>query len=375
MFKHSAGFKRFVFVVAVTGMLFISAPNAFGSPVSQFKDSGTVKEMDKVTRDETGLRVSELMESVIEGENIFSPERIVKWLGDTFLTEVKECIGLMKPVMVAVIMSALLKTVSSSFKSKTVSELSFYVCYMVMIFVITEMFALTGELVKDSLAGLGNIVVASMPVFYTIMAASGQYTSAFVAGPFVAGAAGAMAGFARAVILPAISLGMTFEIVNNITERERIGKLSQLIVKGVRWMLKTISVSFMALLSLQKIGASAADKAAGKTVKAVMGAVPVVGDVLGGAIDTAAAMTGAVKSSYLVAVIVVIGIACLIPLIKVFAVMIMFKLMAVLTEPIGEKRFIKCINSAGDNIGLMLSTLFTAMVMFMFAAIILAGLL
>ena len=106
-----------------------------------------------------------------------------------------------------------------------------------------------------------------------------------------------------------------------------------------------------------------------------MGAVPVVGDVFGGALDTAAAMTGAVKSSYLIGVIVVIGIACIIPIIKVFAVMVMFKVMAAVTEPIGERRFIKCINSAGDNIGLMLSTLFTAMVMFMFASIILVGLL
>ncbi len=348
---------------------------AFGSPVSEIVDKATVNEMDKVSRKETGVEVSNIMDSIIKGDTSFSLKGAIVWAGDTFFEETRECISLMKPVMVAVIMSALLKTISSSFKSKAVSELSFYVCYMVMVFVITEMFALTGELVKDSMKGLGNIVAASMPVFYTIMAASGEYTSAFVAGPFVAGAAGAMAGFARIVILPAISLGMTFEIVNNITERERLGKLSKLISKGVRWILKTVSISFMALLSLQKVGASAADKAAGKTVKAIIGAVPVVGDVFGGAIDTAAAMTGAVKSSYLVAIIVVIGVACLIPLIKVFTIMVMFKIMAALTEPIGEKRFIKCLNSAGDNIGLMLSTLFTAMVMFMFAAIMLVGLL
>jgi len=359
--------------VAAAGV-FMFTPCAMASPVYEVIDNDTVNGLDKVSGEETGVRVSDIMESVIDGEDAFSLKVIVRKVSDMFFEETKACLYLMKPVMVAVIMSALLKTLSSSFKSKSVSELSFYVCYMVMIFVITEMFALTGDMVKDSLEGLGNIVVASMPVFYTIMAASGEYTSAFIAGPFVAGAAGAMASFARIAILPAISLGMTLEIVNNITERERIGKLSKLIGKGVKRTLKTVSVSFMALLSLQKIGASAADKAAGKTVRALMGAVPVVGDVFGGAIDTAAAMTGAVRSSYLVAVIVVIGIACLLPLIKVFALMVMFKIMAALTEPIGEKRFIKCINAAGDNIGLMLSTLFTAMVMFMFAAIMLVGL-
>lgn len=356
------------------GLCLCFSSYVFGSPVYEVVDNATINEMDKVSRKEAGIEVGDIMDSIIKGDTSFSLKGAVRWAVDTFFEETRECISLMKPVMVAVIMSALLKTISSSFKSKAVSELSFYVCYMVMIFVITEMFALTGDIVKDSLEGLGNIVVASMPVFYTIMAASGGYTSAFLAGPFVAGAAGAMAGFARIVLLPAISLGMTLEIVNNITERERIGRFSKLINKGVKWMLKTISVSFMALLSLQKIGASAADKAAGKTVKAIIGAVPVVGDVFGGAIDTAAAMTGAVKSSYLVAIIIVIGIACLIPIIKVFAVMVMFKMMAALTEPIGEKRFIKCINSAGDNIGLMLGTLFTAMVMFMFAAILLVGL-
>jgi len=352
---------------------FLFSTFVHASPITDVLGDDVIESMEKASFKDAGVSITDIMENVLSGEDTGFFEYITDSVSDVLFREIKDCIKLIKPMLMAVFFSALIKTINSSFNSKAVTELSFYVCYIVMIFVITEIFYLTSEMVRESLAELGNMVVASMPVFYTLMVASGGYSSALVTGPFVAGVAGTMAGFSKTVIVPAISLGMTLEIVNNITEREKIGKLSELINKCVKWMLKGICGGFIAFLSLQKIGSSAADMASGKTVKALMGAVPVVGDTLSGAIETAVAMTGAVKSSYLVAIIIVIGIICLVPIVKVFVVMMTLKIVAAVTEPLGEKRFIKCISAAGDHIGLLLSTLFTAMIMFMFAAILLIG--
>ena len=345
----------------------------FGGSVSDIIGKDTLDAVDKVSEREAGISISGFAEGILSGEEVFSIENITESAVNLFLKEIKESTELIKPVFIAVILSAILKTLSSSFNTKSVSELSFYVCYMVMIFIVLKMFAITGEVAKDALESMGNMVMASMPVFYTLMALSGDYTAAYITGPFVAGAAGVMTVVGKSVVIPVVSLGLTLEIVNNISEREKIGKLASLVKKGIKYGLKTIAAGFMAVLSIQKLGTSVVDMAAGKTAKALLGAVPVVGDVFSGAVETAVALTGAVKSSYLMAVIVVIGVICIIPVLKILAVMVIFKIIAAITEPIGEKRFIKMLSEAGDYTGLVLSTLFTATVMFVFSAIIMMG--
>ena len=54
----------------------------------------------------------------------------------------------------------------------------------------------------------------------------------------------------------------------------------------------------MLLLSLQKIGGGALNGLAAKTAKIAVGAVPVVGGVMGGAVETAAAMAGSSKAAH-----------------------------------------------------------------------------
>ena len=337
-----------------------------------------LKEADEALKNAAGengitndITFSGLIKAAAAGKLDFSPQTILDIITKLFFAEIQSCADMLAPLFTAAILGAILKNISSSFNSKAVAELSFYVCYMVTVFVIVDMFAVAGRLVTDTLTSLGDTAAAVMPVFYTLMAVSGQYTGAYVMGPFAASAAVFMAGFSKAILVPLLSLAVTLEIVNNLTERPTLGKMSALIKKGTGWVLKIISGGFMSLLSLQKISTAASDRLAGRAAKAAIGAVPIVGDVMSGAVETAAAMTGAIKSSAAVAAVIFIAAVCALPLIKVFVIMMIFKITAVVTEPVGEKRFIKCLSAVGDYTGLLLGTLFAAMAMFMFTVIIL----
>lgn len=317
---------------------------------------------------------SGLVKAVVSGRMDFSLSTVIDIVTRLFFSEVRSCAGMLAPLFTAAILGAVLKNISSSFNSKAVAELSFYVCYMVMIFIVMDMFAVAGKLVTETLDVLRDTSAAVMPVFYTLMAVSGQYTGAYIMGPFTAAATVFMSVFSKAVLVPALGLAVTLEIVNNLTERPALGKMSELIKKGSGRILKIIAGGFMAFISLQKIGTAASDKLAGRAAKAAVGAVPVVGGVMEGAVETAAAMTSAIKSSTAVAAVIFIAAVCALPLIKIFVIMVIYKFTAAVIEPVGESRFVKCLSSVGDYTGLLLSTLFAAMVMFMFAVIILVGL-
>ncbi len=352
-------------------MVFLLSQTVYGATITEAVGEENIKNAEEVIEEKTGLSFKSVADSVLNGNFEFSLGGVLEKCADIFFSEIKDCVLMLKPLFVAVIMSAVLKNLSSSFNSKAVAEMGLYVCYMVMVFVVMDMFRVAGGVAIETLIGIRDITAASMPIFYTFMAATGEVGGAYVMGPFVAGAASVMAEIGQRVILPAISLGVGIEIVNNLTEREYLGKMSELIRKGVGWVLKIGSGGFMAILSLQKIGTSAGDLFAGRFFKAAAGAVPVVGDVMSGAFETAAALLTAAKSSSLAAVIVAAAVLCAIPIIKVFAIMGIFKAMSVVLEPVAEKRFIKALSAVGDYTGILIGTIFAAMVMFLFAAMIL----
>ena len=130
---------------------------------------------------------------------------------------------------------------------------------------------------------------------------------------------------------------------------------------------------FMLLLSLQKIGGDAAGSFAVRTAKSTIRSVPVVGDIMGGAVETAAAAAGALRSGTLVTAAVFLLLLCIPLVIKLLVIMLVFRLTAAAAEFICEERLVECISAAGEYTGLLLGVVFLGEGMFLFSALLLLG--
>ena len=86
-----------------------------------------------------------------------------------------------------------------------------------------------------------------------------------------------------------------------------------------------------------------------KTTKAIVSsAIPVVGKILGDAVDTVVGGGIILKNAIgLVGVIVVIGI-CIIPIIKLSILTISYKLLATVSQPIADTKIVSLLDQIGD---------------------------
>ena len=94
---------------------------------------------------------------------------------------------------------------------------------------------------------------------------------------------------------------------------------------------------------------------------------------MGGAVEEAAAVAGTLKSGTLVAAAVFLLLLCLPLLIKLFVIMLVFRLTAAAAEFICEERLVECIAAAGEYTGLLLGVVFLGEGMFLFSALLLLG--
>lgn len=316
------------------------------------------------------VRFSELAKKVIKGELELSPkELLVQFLKNVFKEIYSQLFFLQKMIMLA-ILSAVLKNINASFNGKSVGELSFYVCYIVLLVLIMNSFQMGVSLVSGVCANMVTMMEAMLPIFTALMFSAGSYMQLAFIGPVVIGAAGLLSSLVQSIVLPAVTMVTTLHMVNFISEKNILSQLSELIKSVIGWGLKGVSIAFMAIISLQKLGTPVLNKMVGKTARVAVGAVPVVGDVMSGAVELAATLSGAVSNGVAVAAIAVIIFICMVPVIKLVAMILIYKLTAALLEPICEPRLVKCISAAGDFTILLLSTLFTVEIMFIFSSIV-----
>ena len=95
-----------------------------------------------------------------------------------------------------------------------------------------------------------------------------------------------------------------------------------------------------------------------KTAKTVVSsAIPVVGKILGDAVDTVLGCGIVLKNAVgIVGVIIVIGI-CVIPIIKLSILFLSYKLLAIVSEPIADKNIVGLLEQIGDIFKIFLGVL------------------
>ena len=280
---------------------------------------------------------------------------------------------LLMQLIVVVLLSAVLKQLSDSFQGKSVGEMGFYLCYMVLVVVILDAFHGISESVVERMNSISGVFAAMIPIFLVLTAAKGSLAQGAWMGPTIMGGSATLSVAVSKIIVPAILLAVSLEMANHISEKPILGKFAELLRQCISWGMKGTAIVFMLLLSLQKIGGGALNGLAAKTAKIAVSSVPVVGNVMGGAVETAAAVAGTLQSGTLVAAAVFLLLLCIPLVIKLLVIMLVFKLTAAAAEFICEERLVECISAAGEYTGLLLGVVFLGEGMFLFSALLLLG--
>jgi len=163
------------------------------------------------------------------------------------------------------------------------------------------------------------------------------------------------------MVLVSTSLG----IISKVSERIHVDKLSKFFKSSVVWVLGVILTLFVGIVSVEGSLSSSVDGLTAKTTKAaVSNFIPVVGKILGDAVDTVMGCSSILKNAVgLVGVIIIIGI-CVIPIVKLTILMIIYYIGAAICQPIADEKIIKLLDQMGDTFKTLLAILCSVSVMF-----------
>ncbi|SCY98608.1 stage III sporulation protein AE [Alkaliphilus peptidifermentans] len=320
------------------------------------------------------IEFRQLIIKLIRGEVTFSFNDIIKGATQYLFKEVVANWKLMTQIIVLSSIYAILSNLHNAFDNDVVSKLAYNVCYLVIITITIKSFLIAINLGRDAIDMMVSFMQALLPVLLAILLAMGGITTSAFFHPILLGAIGLIGTIIKNIILPLIFFSAVLAIVNNLTTNIQVSKLAGLIKQTAAVMLGFILTAFVGLISIQGITAATVDGVTIRTAKfAVDKFIPIVGSFLSDAMDTVIGCSLLLKNAVGAIGLITIFLICLSPMIKILALIVIYKLCAAVIEPIAQNQLVDCLNQMSNSLILLFATVSSVAIMFFITITIIVG--
>ena len=348
----------FILVLMIPNYAFAeSQEEIMSSPQEKVNISGFLKEAQKYTNESfEEIDLSSMLGQAIQGkiDNNKLYKIIIKLLGK----EVSSSLKILISILVIIVIHGILKAITDGLENNSVSQIIYFVQYILIVTLIMSNFSEIIKLVKDTANDLVGFINVLIPLLLTLMVYTGNITTSTVIEPIVLAISNFVGNIIADVLIPIVLIIVTFSIVSKVSERVQVEKLSKFLKSGVVWFLGIVLTVFVGVVSLEGTLSSSVDGVTAKTAKAAVSTViPVVGKILGDVVDSVLGCGVILKNAVgFVGVIVILSI-CIMPIIKIGTLSIIYSLASAVVQPIADEKIVKLLDEMSGVFKLLLGIL------------------
>ena len=317
------------------------------STQENFNISQFLKDIENYTGDFfENMDIGEIFNQAIQGnvDNKTLYTKIVSLLG----TEVTSTLKILISILVVIVIHGILKSMTDNLENNHISQIIYFVQYILIVTLIMANFTDIIELVKETTNDLVGMINVLIPLLLTLMVYTGSIATSTILEPVILFAINFIGNIIQNILIPIMLVIVVFSIISKISQKVQIENLSKFLKSGVIWFLGIVLTIFVGIVSLEGTLSSSVDGITAKTAKAAVSSViPVVGKVLGDVVDSVLGCGVILKNAVgFVGVIVIIGI-CAMPIIKIATLSIIYSLASAIVQPIADEKIVKLLEEMG----------------------------
>lgn len=312
--------------------------------------------------------IENILNATMEGKSIFENQAIIDGLKELFFYEIHNALTLGVEILSICIIIGILKNLSSSFSSKSVSDISMMVCTMVIIGIAINSFKITYNLAIDSVTTMAYTMGILAPVLLGILISTGSITSGTILSPMIIGSVSGMAFILKTIVLPALFAATILSLINCLTEKDYVNKLAKLLRNAAVTLTGLLLVLLTGIITIQGLLTDTTDGLLMSTAKYSLSTfIPIVGNFTSDTVELFLRCMTSIKSVTGVFGIILLILMVLVPILKILCVAVIYKIMAALTEPVTDTKISGGLSDMGScliSIGSIM--FFTALLFIMF---------
>lgn len=276
----------FIFIYLIIFPNSYATDEIISSQMETLNLSSLMNEGKKYTEDVfPNMDLNDLLNSATKGE--VDNKSIYKGILSIFGNEIVSSVSLLGSILIIVIIHSLLKSFTENLSNKDgISQIAYYVEYILIVTVIMANFSNIINMIKESISNLVGFVNTLVPILLALMSATGSVASVTLIQPIIIFSVVFIANGITLFVLPLCLIATALGIISNLSDKVQIGKLSKFLKSGITWVLGAVVTIFVSILSLEGGLTSSVDGLAAKGIKAATSTfIPVVGKALGESVD------------------------------------------------------------------------------------------
>ncbi len=326
-------------------------------------------EIDSVLKGQESTRnldFQELVRKLIAGEEL-EKGWLLKEIFRAVFAEVAAFRSTMVQIMLLCFVFAILCNFADVFENPAVTELSFYMVYMLLFVLLMKSFFILRDVSDEVIEEMMVFLKVMIPTFTMSMTFSGQITTAAGFYDLTFLLIYGMEWLLRMLILPAVQIYMVLELMNYLTEEEFLSRMTELLKSGIVWVMKLLFTVVVGINVVQNLLTPVIDTFKSNLIAKTAGMVPGLGASISAVTEIMVGSGIIIKNGIGLAAVLVLLMLCAGPLIKTGVMTFLYKLLAAVMQPVSDRRMTGCISSAGESGRLLGKVVVTTTMMFLVA--------
>lgn len=320
------------------------------------------------------INARDMVKSLVTGKLDVSPGQIIAGIGRYLFAQVLVNINLLVKLVVLSVIYAVLRNIQTSFGNGIVGELAQMSCMLVLIAIAVQSFAVAMDVGSSAIDSMVAFMQAFLPTLLALLAAIGGITSTALLQPIIAVSIGFFSTMFKNILIPVIFFSAILAIVNNISEKFHLSKLSSLLKQGCIGFIGLVLTVFIGIMTIQGVAASTVDGITIRTAKfAVDSFVPIVGGFLSDAVETIVGCSLLIKNAVGAFGLISLFVIVAFPILKIISLVFIYKVCAAVIEPIAQGELVKCLNEMAGSLMLLFATVASVAFMFFISVTIIIG--
>lgn len=332
-------------------------------------------EMDRLLAElfpEERIEFGETIRSVMKGETKLDTELLSRMIGDQVFRALRINRESVIHLIIIAVGAAIFLNLSGVFQTRQVSEISFFLLYMLLIGICLTSFQEASDWVGRGIGQLTGFMKVLYPIYFiAVTAARGSVTSSMfyhLALLLII----AIDGLVVRVMLPLVHVYVMGRVLNSLQPEDYLSKFLELLELVISWILKSMIGVIAGLNIIQGLVAPAIDSLKRSAVTRGVEAIPGVGDALGGTAEVVLGTAVLIKNSIGLTGALICCVLCIMPVIQIGVITLVYKMAAAVIQPVSDKRIVECVSGVGEGCRLLLRAVLTSGILFLFTIAIVA---
>lgn len=330
------------------------------------------KELEELFPDEK-MDFGETVGQILSGDLSGSADLLKRLCADqlTYAFRVNKD-SLIHMLLIALI-AAIFTKFADVFYSRQISDISFYILYMLMIALCLNAFQSAAKWTEDGIRLLIDFMKALCPVYFVAVSVSKGSITAAAFYNLILFLICLIELLIVSFLLPVVHIYMMMKVLDYLSEEEYLSRFTELIETVVSWTLKTLLACVIGLNTIQGLIMPAVDSVKRNAVAKGVEAIPGIGDAVSGTGEVILGTAVVVKNGVGVAGAIICFALCIAPLVQIGVMVLFYKLSAALVQPVADKRLTGCIGGMAEGCQLLMRMIFTSGLLFLLTIAIVAA--